>query len=232
MKNLWFLCLLDCHGLIFLGQKNIEAKLINLFFSSSSIFSLCVTVRHPSPETPHHLSLSYILYLSSSLISFVSSSSFLFQYSYSVYITVRHLSPEAPHHITSSFIFVFFSLFVSSSFSFFYLSFSFCCYILSAQQWDITPLGPLHHSILSLQKIPSTSKEPLKLLVGWFSVTLSLIWLMREKIPKYLSFLFYPNFNFILCVSLNRQLYIWWYLFRGKVHNVWQNLLLVGRQTN
>ena len=122
LKNLWFLSLLDCHGLIFLGKKKIEAKLINLFFSSS-IFSLCVTVRHPSPETPHHLSLSYILYLSSSLISFVSSSSFLFQYSYSVYITVRHLSPEAPHHITSSFIFVFFSLFVSSSFSFFYLSF-------------------------------------------------------------------------------------------------------------
>ena len=206
LKNLWFLSLLDCHGLIFLGKKKIKAKLINLFFSSS-IFSLCVTVRYPSPETPHHLSLSYILYLSSSLISFVSSSSFLFQYSYSVYITVRHLSPEAPHHITSSFIFVFFSLFVSSRFLSFICLFS-CCYILGAQQWDITPLGPLHHSILSLQKIPSKSKEPLKLLVEWFSVTLSLTWLMREKIPKYLLFLFYLNFNLILCVSLNSQLYI------------------------
>ena len=180
LKNIWFLCLLDCHSLMFLGKKKIAAKLINLFFNILTLWNCETSLPRGSPS----LILSYFLYLSSSLISFVSSSSsFLFQYSYSVYITVRHLSPEAPHHITSSFIFVFFSLFVSSRFLSFICLFS-CCYILSAQQWDITPLGPLYHSILSLQKIPSTSKEPLKLLVEWFSVTLSLT--NARKNPKIL----------------------------------------------
>ena len=119
LKNIWFLCLLDCHSLMFLGKKKIAAKLINLFFK---ILTLCNCETSLPRDSP---SLIFVLY---SLFVFIFDFfRFFFFFLVSIFLPYVHncetsLPRGSPSHYIIVYLCLLFSLCLLAI-SFFYLSF-------------------------------------------------------------------------------------------------------------